>query len=413
MAAHTLCCKVNQCDTEAILARLGSIGGTQRDFAQGADICIINTCTVTHGSDKKSRQMIRRARAINPQGLVAVCGCMAKNDPTTPQSLGVDFIFDARNPEDFIAQVAGLFPHTGQGVAPKGQRTRAFVKIQDGCDRFCAYCIVPHVRGKPISRPTHDILTEVQGHIAHGVQEIVLTGIQVASYGEDTNDTTLGNLIQAIAQVNGLMRLRLSSIEPNAFTPEFIRQVSSCDILCPHFHISLQSGCDATLKRMNRHYTTRAYAHILESIGGPHMAFTTDIIVGFPGETDQEFEETLAFVKRMGFARIHVFEYSPRAGTPAATFPNQVPDKIKTARSQKMRDLGKALQTEFFAAQVGKTLPVLFESKNKDGQWQGYTSHYSPVTVASDRDLANTLVDIHIIGHHHDALAGQFPNIQS
>ncbi|MCL1788625.1 MAG: tRNA (N(6)-L-threonylcarbamoyladenosine(37)-C(2))-methylthiotransferase MtaB, partial [Defluviitaleaceae bacterium] len=349
VAAHTLGCKVNQCDTDAVLGRLTDIGCVIGSFNDAADIYIINTCTVTHASDKKSRQMIRRARKQNPAACIAVCGCMTQNtDKDFAEKLDIDFVFDARKPNDFVQKVSEMDAGVGDTVSPAHQnrtlptpkfRTRSFVKIQDGCDRFCAYCIVPYVRGKPKSRPVADIMAEIKNLLAGGTQEVVLTGIQVASYGEDSGDTNLAALIKQILSLDGLQRLRLSSVEPCAITNDFLAVVASSLALCDHFHLSLQSGSNATLQRMNRRYTTAEYAKIAASLRAinPNVALTTDIIVGFPGETDEEFNESLAFIQKIGFARIHVFEYSKREGTVAATLPNQVPDNVKTARSKKMR----------------------------------------------------------------------------
>ena len=411
VAAHTLGCKVNQCDTDAVLGRLTDIGCTICHFNDAADIYIINTCTVTHASDKKSRQMIRRARKQNPDAMVAVCGCMTQNvEEDFENTLGIDFVFDARNPDAFVQKIFEMGARAGD-LSPTTHktRTRAFVKIQDGCDRFCAYCIVPYVRGNPKSRPVVNILGEIKGLITSGVQEIVLTGIQVASYGEDSGDTNLVALMQQILSLNGLQRLRLSSIEPCAITDEFLTVTALSPVLCDHFHLSLQSGSDSVLQRMNRRYTTTEYAKIAESLRKilPNVALTTDIIVGFPGETDEEFNESLAFVQKIGFARVHVFEYSKREGTVAAALPNQVPDSIKSERSKQMRGLAAALQLDFYNAQVGKTIPipVLFETQ-KAGKWQGHTSNYCPVQAKFDNNLSNTIQQVNITGYTQDGLEG-------
>jgi len=399
IAAYTLGCKVNQCDTDAILARLTGLAIV--NFNEYADIYLINTCTVTHTSDKKSRQMIRRAKKQNPNAFVAVCGCMTKSSPTVAIELGADFVFDSREPDEFVTKVAP--PQHSKGGNPQRNKTRAFIKIQDGCNRFCSYCIVPYVRGNPKSRPAQDILAEAEQHISNGVKEIILTGIQVASYGEDFDNENLPTLIQKILLIDDISRLRLSSIEPNAITDEFLKIVASPNKLCDHFHLSLQSGSDATLQRMNRHYTTKQYESIAQNLRNisPNVALTTDIIVGFPGETEQEFNESLSFVKKMAFSRIHVFEYSKRDGTPAATMPDQVPEYVKSARSKQMRELAAQLQLNFHNSQVGKTMPVLFESNNK-----GYTTNYCPVQVTT-QNLTNVLCDVEITAATHDGLLGK------
>jgi len=413
VAAHTLGCKVNQCDTEAILELLVSIGCNICEFNKKADIYIINTCTVTHASDKKSRQIIRRAKKHNPSAMVAVCGCMAQKDPVSTNELGVDFIFDARKPENFINNVRVLLDANGIGgpakpTKPDKSRTRGFIKIQDGCDRFCSYCIVPYVRGKPKSRPVQDIISEAASLITSGIQEIVITGIQVASYGEDTKDTNLPGLLSRMLAINGLVRLRLSSLEPNVITEEFLNAASS-QILCDHFHLSLQSGSDTVLQRMNRHYSTAEYAQVVANIRKiwPEAAITTDIIVGFPGETENEFNETLNFLKKINFAGIHVFEYSKREGTPAATFPNQVLDKVKTERSREVRTLAAELQLGFYKSQIGKTVAVLFENSKSYGEWLGHTSNYCPVLCKNNANLSNTICMVKIIGYNENGLEGE------
>jgi len=418
VAAHTLGCKVNKCDTDALLESLASIGCIICNFNQVADIYIINTCTVTHTSDKKSKQMMRRAKRQNPNALVAVCGCMVRN--THADTFDADYVFDARKPEDFVVKIAELNrikasqPYKHNNVEPDLQsRTRAFVKIQDGCDRFCAYCIVPYVRGNPKSRHVQDIIIEVGNLILSGAQEIVLTGIQVASYGEDTKDATLSSLISQLLAIDNLKRLRLSSIEPCAINEEFLAVVASSQVLCAHFHLSLQSGSDATLKRMNRRYTSLQYASKIKALRtiNPNIALTTDIIVGFPGETDEEFDESLKFVQEMGFSRIHVFEYSMRAGTVAATLPSQVPDQVKSERGLAMRAVAAKLQRDFYRSQIGKKVPVLFETEKKLGQWVGYTSNYCPVEINiktnNKQNLTNTIVEVEITASAQDGLVGK------
>jgi len=413
VAAHTLGCKVNQCDTEAILELLINIGCNICEFNKKADIYIINTCTVTHASDKKSRQIIRRAKKHNPGAMVAVCGCMAQKDPVSTQAMGIDFIFDARKPEKFIETVRALLCKNEAEDCPKPvsldkSRTRGFIKIQDGCSRFCAYCIVPYVRGEPKSRPVQDVISEAITLISRGIQEIVITGIQVASYGEDTKDTNLPELLNQILSVNGLMRLRLSSLEPNAITEEFLKVISS-QILCDHFHLSLQSGSDTVLKRMNRHYTTAEYAQIVATIRKirPEVAITTDVIVGFPGETEEEFSRTLNFIKEINFAGIHVFEYSKREGTPAASFPNQIADNVKTERSREIRTLVAELQHSFYKSQIGKTVAVLFENSKSSGEWFGYTSNYCPVFCKNNINLSNTVHMVKITDFNNNGLEGE------
>ena len=429
VAVHTLGCKVNQCDAEALTARLVDAGFTMQKFDQLADIYIVNTCTVTHTGDKKSLQMIRRARRLNPEAFIAVCGCMprSQNGSGTDKitAAGADFVFDTRKPDDLLAKLNETFQNIFKKASPDSdclsERTRAFIKIQDGCDRFCAYCIVPYVRGAIVSRPPADILAEGEALIRRGIQEIVLTGIQVAAYGYDTGseNISLPGLIRQLVRL-GPKRLRLSSIDPWAINDDFLRVVADSPTLCSHFHLSLQSGCDRTLARMNRRYTTADYAKAAESLKAlrPNVALTTDIIVGFPGESDDDFQQSLMFAKDMGFSRIHVFEYSPRAGTPAATFDDPVPNNIKSARGKKMRALAKDLEQRFLHTQAGMITPVLFESKTRDLStkthepndiWQGNTENYCLVR-AKGIDLANSLKEVRITGITDDGLIGTLLN---
>ena len=413
VAAHTLGCKVNQCDTEALLSQLKNMGFVVRNFNEMADIYIINTCTVTHVSDRKSRQMIRRARRMNPTAFVAVCGCMVENKPDDVAD--VDFIFDARKPDDFFEFLTPMTHTTNHGYDSKPDikhklRTRAFIKIQDGCNRFCSYCIVPYVRGALQSRPVTDILDEAAKLVKLGGMEIVLTGIQVASYGDDTGDANLASLIRQIAKLDGLKRLRLSSIDPWAVDEDFLDAVATADILCDHFHLSLQSGCDTTLARMNRRYTIAQYRLAAAALRNlrPNCAMTTDIIVGFPGETDADFLESYAFVHEIGFAQVHVFEFSPREGTPAAGFDGQVPQKVKNARGLAMRELAAHMRKHFLEAQVGKMLPVLFETKTN-----GHSTNYCPVEVfcnTCNDELTNTIQNVEIIACTASALTGRITN---
>ena len=428
LAAHTLGCKVNQCDTEALLAKLTEAGFEVRGFNHQADVYIINTCTVTHGGDKKSLQIIRRTRRQNPAAFIAVCGCMPRGQADSESKIsmaGADFIFDTRKQEDLLAKLEEVFPTrigcksstpTKQAIdASITGRTRAFIKIQDGCNRYCTYCIVPYARGSVASRPPAEILDEAARHIGRGIKEIVLTGIQVAAYGYDTDSKTIAlpGLIKCLANL-GPSRLRLSSIDPWAVDDAFLEAISDSPTLCDHFHLSLQSGADATLTRMNRRYTTACYtaaANKLKNIR-PNMALTTDIIVGFPGESDEDFAQSLQFANEIGFARIHVFEYSPRTGTPAADMPGQIPGHIKSARGEEMRTLAKSLEQRFLQSQVGMAVPVLFETKARETSgpsspetWQGHTTNYCLVK-AQGTNLANTERYVQITGIKNDALVG-------
>jgi len=425
VATYTLGCKENQYDTESLLSHLGKIVPIAvKDFKQVVDIYIINTCTVTHVSDRKSNKIIRRAKRLNPSALVAVCGCMVKSSPEAPVTSGADFVFDAREPEIFIEYVQKHFSDFLKTLTPaiptpiiessnlnknlNKKRTRAFIKIQDGCNRFCSYCIIPYVRGEPKSRYIKEILEEAQTLVTNDALEIVITGIQVASFGEDTGEK-LSSLITQLSNIKNLQRLRLSSIDPWAIDGEFIEAVMNASpILCEHFHLSLQSGCDATLERMNRKYTIDEYICAASSLMAicPESALTTDIIVGFPGETEEDFLQCMEIVRALGFAQVHVFEYSPREGTAATTFPNQVSAKVKSERGELMRELAKELRENFLQKQVGKIVPVLFEEKKPNGLWTGFTSNYCPVEIISNNDLSNTIQMVEITGNTQETLQG-------
>jgi len=411
IAVHTLGCKVNQCDADTLISMIKKLGHnafSTREFNQSADIYVINTCTVTHVSDKKSRQMLRRARKQNPNALVAMCGCMAKNSPKIE---GVDFVFDARIPDDFLLRIKEISTDREKNIICDDGlgKTRSFIKIQDGCDRFCSYCIVPYVRGGIISREPAEILSKAKELIESGALEIVLTGIQVASYGYDTGKTSLSSIIKEIAALDGLKRLRLSSIDPWAVSEDFLDAVAESPTLCSHFHLSLQSGCDATLEKMNRRYATAEYAKAaccLRKIR-PETALTTDVIVGFPGESDSDFEKCLSFVRKMEFAKVHVFEFSPREGTPAAEFSGQVPHKIKSERGKVMRELAAELQNNFLQNQIGKTLDVLFEKRLKpQADFVGNSENYCSVKVNSESNLINTIKKVNITACEGEILTG-------
>ncbi|MCL2578300.1 MAG: tRNA (N(6)-L-threonylcarbamoyladenosine(37)-C(2))-methylthiotransferase MtaB [Defluviitaleaceae bacterium] len=413
IAVHTLGCKVNQCDAEALIATLKTEGHnafSTREFDVCADVFVINTCTVTHTSDKKSRQMLRRARINNPNALIAMCGCLVKN---TEEMDGVDIIFDAREPSDFLLRINTLnLKSSPIKNNLQKNKTRSFIKIQDGCDRFCSYCIVPYVRGEVKSRPLAEIISEAEALIETGTLEIVLTGIQVDAYGDNATKEGLSAVIKKIAAINGLKRLRLSSIDPWAVNDDFLDSVAVSQVLCGHFHLSLQSGCNTTLKKMNRRYTTAEYKKAADALRKirPDAALTTDIIVGFPGESDFNFSQSLEFVREMNFAMVHVFEFSPRKGTPAADFPEQVSQKIKNLRGKIMRETAAELQKNFLENQIGKTLCVLFEKEKSPGIFMGNSENYCTVLTESEFDLKNSIQKIKITSCTEKMLKGEVLN---
>lgn len=424
VAFETLGCKVNQYETEAMRALFVADGHEVVSFDDAADLYIINTCTVTNLGDRKSRQMIRRATRKNPAAKVIVTGCYAQTSPKEVSEIeGVRLVLGTHY-RDRVAELAKELPDTGcrvlvdavthnrdfeaLGVDMYHDRTRAFIKIQDGCDRYCSYCIIPYARGPVRSRPLAEIVAEAGRLAENGCRELVLSGIHVASYGKDLKDgSSLFSVLDALERLAGIDRIRMSSIEPVWVNDAFAANAPRWRKLCHHQHLSLQSGCDRILKKMNRRYTTADYEAAVARLRAlcPDIAITTDIIVGFPGETDADFEETLAFAEKIGFAQIHVFPYSPRKGTPAAADPDQVPGPVKTARAHRLGELAEALHTRFLEAQLGKTEPVLFEEKQQ-GYWIGHTSNYQKVYVKSPDDLSGAILFVRIRERFEDGLLG-------
>ena len=417
VAAFTLGCKVNQYDTDAILRDFAALGFNICDFdtdiTEGPpiDVYIINTCTVTNISEKKSRQMINRACKKNPQALIVAYGCYAQVEPELLQSLpGVSMVLGTEDKHRVAEAVAARLKkmkaddlNLGETnelttvISHQTKRTRAYLKVQDGCDRYCSYCIVPYARGGVKSRTIAEAAAEAEVLVKSGCKEIVITGIQIASYGNDlTNKDNLIALIKCIHDIPGLERLRLGSLEPNIITEEFLLTLCRLPKLCNHFHLSLQSGCDHTLKRMNRRYTTGQFAKAAADVRSyfPQAALTTDIIVGFPGETEEDFAESLKFAQKIGFFRMHVFSYSPRAGTPAADFPNQIEQAVKESRSRTVRRLAEKMNHDFYQRYLGQIFPVLFESEVKKGLWEGHTPQYLTVRAAAEEDLNNRIVTV-------------------
>lgn len=407
VAFYTLGCKVNQYETEAMEELFKNNGYTVVNFDDFADIYLINTCTVTSISDRKSRQMIRRAKKTNPNAVVAVTGCYAQTAPDDVLAVdGVNLVIGTKDRKNIVSLVEALTPdskvskvtdimdnHTFEQLNITGyeERTRAYIKVQEGCNQFCTYCIIPYARGPIRSRPVSDIISEITVLADKGFSEVILTGIHIASYGEDIGTADLSDLLLAVNNIEKIKRIRLSSIEPMTLDSGFIEKIRPCTKLCPHFHLSLQSGCDSVLKRMNRKYTTAQYESIVDGLrkSFPDAAVTTDIMVGFPGETDEEFNKCMEFVKRVSFAEAHVFQYSPRRGTPAAKMKMQVDPKIKEERSKQMIHLTDLTKNEFLNSQLGKETEVLFEQeyKPKNGYYEGKTANYITVAVQSGSDI--------------------------
>lgn len=420
----TLGCKVNQYET-AVLERLFEADGfVLTPPEQEADVYVVNSCTVTATSDKKTRQTVRHCKRLHPGAVVALTGCFAQAFPAEAAALPeADVITGTANRAALLpavrqalagrGRVMDLVPHRpGEPFEPMQadrfpERTRAFVKIEDGCEQYCAYCIIPHARGPVRSKPLTELRTELAALAAAGHREVVLSGINLPCYGRDLGLRLL-DAVQCAASVDGIDRVRLGSLEPELLSEREAEAMAACGKLCPQFHLSLQSGCDATLRRMGRRYTTAEYAGQAALLRRyfPGAALTTDVMVGFPGEDEAEFAASLAFVASLEFARVHVFAYSRRAGTPAAVLPGQVPAAEKNARSRRMLETVARSRQAFLQKQVGRVEPVLFESE-QGGVWEGCTANYTPVRVESDEALAGRLLPVRIEAVRGDGCTGR------
>ena len=385
-ALHNLGCKVNAYETEAMRELLEADGYRIVPFTEKADVYVVNTCTVTNIADKKSRQMLRRARRLNPDAQIVAMGCYVD---TAKKDLVESGICDIAIGNEKKNELIQMLRHPAM-------HTRAFIKVQDGCEMYCAYCLIPYARGKSKSREKTEILEEIRGLAESGFQEFVLTGIHLSSYGKDTGDTLL-SLIEETDRIPGVARIRLGSLEPRIITEEFLRGLTGVKSFCPHFHLSLQSGCASTLSRMNRHYTPDQYRQSCELLRRffSHPAVTTDVIVGFPGETEEEFSETFSFLEELSLYEIHVFPYSVRAGTRAAKMADPVPEETKKKRSEKLLQLTKAQAETFRSFYTGKEEEILLEEcEEKDGMrvFTGYTKEYVKMAVEAKGREPNTFV---------------------
>lgn len=383
-ALHNLGCKVNAYETEAMRELLEADGYEIVPFTEKADVYVINTCSVTNIADRKSRQMLRRARKLNPKGFIVAVGCYVDTSEADPVAEGLcDMVIDNKKKNELIRRLHHPAMHT-----------RAFIKVQDGCDLFCSYCIIPYARGRSVSRGRQEILDEIRGLASEGFREFVLTGIHLSSYGKDTGDTLL-SLTRAVSEIPGVCRIRLGSLEPRIITEEFAAGLFGIPGFCPHFHLSLQSGCDETLKRMNRHYTVAEYRASCELLRRTflHPAITTDVIVGFPGETEEEFTETEAFLRELSLYEIHVFPYSMRQGTRAERLPAHIAESVKKERASRLLALTGEQAKAFRTWYLGKETEVLLEEPvslaGKQGH-TGYTKEYVKLFAAGG--TPNTLV---------------------
>lgn len=420
-ALHNLGCKVNAYETEAMQHLLEEAGYEIVPFTQKADVYVINTCSVTNMADRKSRQMLHKAKKNNPDSIVVATGCYVQtSEKEVLNDLSVDIVIGNDRKHDLVRlleeysldSVNDTVDDINDGkhdfeelfIDQTKEHTRAFIKVQDGCNQFCSYCIIPYARGRVRSRRFENVIAEVERLAANGFKEVVLTGIHLSSYGVDFEEATgLLELIQAVNAVKGIERIRLGSLEPKIVTEHFASGLSKLDKICPHFHLSLQSGCDATLKRMNRKYTTKEYERGCELLRKyfVHPAITTDVIVGFPGETEEEFEQTKAYLEHIHFYEMHIFKYSKRKGTRAAVMPDQIDEQVKAARSEKLIALGHDMSKEFRKFYIGKNEEALFEEKAVIGDKEyfvGYTKEYVKVAKKTDENLENQIVSGRISG---------------
>lgn len=400
----TLGCKVNQYETACLEELFSKNGFTLTPAELPADVYVVNSCTVTAQGDKKTRQLLSKLRRNHPDALLALCGCMPQAFPEVADSLpDLQVITGARNRSDLLRhvqhalktgqRVVEICPHeTKQGQSfeslpppAHAEKTRAFLKIQDGCDRHCAYCIIPKARGIPRSKPLPEIQQAATALADSGHREILLSGISLASYGKDC-DLRLLDAIEAVCSVPNVEWVRLGSLDPDLLSEADVTRLSALDKVCPQFHLSLQSGCDDTLRRMRRRYTAADYQHLVTHLrqAFPHCAITSDVMVGFPGETDEEFHQTLAFVEKIGFANLHIFAYSRRAGTVAATLPDQVPEAVKRQRSALLKQVATDARRDYHASWIGKEVPVLFERSADPLRAVGHTPQFVPVVLTGD-----------------------------
>lgn len=430
VAFYTLGCKVNQYETQALEQLFAGRGHTLVPFEGEADAYIINSCTVTAVSDKKSRQVVRQARKRARSAVVALCGCYPQTHPGDVAGLPVDIVAGTGDRVKFVELVEQAWSERREKITalddamkrrtfeplPAGGlegRTRAMLKVEDGCVNFCTYCIIPYARGPVRSLPLHDAAAQAAKLAEEGYRELVLTGIEISSWGRDLKDgTSLIDLVEAVCAAAPSCRVRLGSLEPRTITEEFCRRAAKLDNLCPHFHLSMQSGCDATLRRMNRKYDTARFFEsvclLREHFQSP--AITTDMIVGFPGETEEEFVQSLDFIRRCAFAAMHIFPYSKRPGTPAAAMPDQVLNAVKEERARRAAEIAAGMENGYLAQFAGQREEVLFEEE-REGLWRGHTTRYCEVRVSSGEDLHNQLRQASVTGVGDGFLEGELLNL--
>lgn len=428
VALYTLGCRVNSYESEAMAEKFIKEGYEVVSFDEFSDVYVINTCTVTNMGDKKSRQMIGRARRHNPEAIIAVVGCYSQiASDEIAQVEGVDVVLGSRNKGDVVYWVNRAREESKQVVEVKDvlknnkfeqlaiseyqDKTRAFLKIQDGCNRFCSYCLIPFARGGVCSKEPEKILKEVKELSKNGFKEIILSGVHTASYGVDLEGNwDLVKILEEINKIEGIERIRIGSIDPTFFTEGVIERICNLEKMCPHFHLSLQSGCDATIRRMNRKYTAQEYKDVVENLRRymKDVSITTDIIVGFPGESNVEFEATYEFLKGIKLSKMHIFKYSKRTGTKAAEMPFQVDGLIKEERSKKLIELNNALEVEFMEKFLGREMRVLYEEaiSGKENTYVGYTENYIKVITESDENLEGKIVPTKLVAVKQENMEG-------
>lgn len=418
VAFSTLGCRVNTYESEAMAEKFVREGYEIVEFSEKADVYVINTCSVTNMGDKKSRQIIGKARRLNEEAIIAAVGCYSQIAPDEVSAIeGVDVVLGTRNKGDIVyyvnkardeqkqqIQVAEVLKNKefeDLSIADYQDKTRAFLKIQDGCNRFCAYCLIPYTRGAVCSKDFNKVMREIKDLASHGFKEIILSGIHTASYGVDLEEkVSVVDILEAIENIDGIERIRIGSIDPTFFTEDVVKRIVCLKKLCPQFHLSLQSGCDATLKRMNRRYSSKKYEEIVNLLRDKikDVSITTDVIVGFPGETDEEFNETYEFLKRIKLTKTHIFKYSQRTGTKAYSMENQVDGTAKDKRSKILIELNKVNEENFIKSYIGKTLDVLFEEKysKEENYYVGYTKNYIRVIAKADCDISSKILNVKI-----------------
>jgi threonylcarbamoyladenosine tRNA methylthiotransferase MtaB len=430
VAFSTLGCRVNQYESEAMMEKFIREGYKVVDFNDFADAYVINTCTVTNMGDKKSRQMIGRARRSNSDAVIAVVGCYSQIAPEEVSNIeGVDVVLGTRNKGEIVywvnraredkekfIQVSDVLRNNvfeDLRIEEYQDKTRAFLKIQDGCNRFCSYCLIPYARGGVCSKEPNKVIEEVKELAKNGFKEIILSGIHIASYGSDLNEkVSLVDILETIDEVDGIERIRIGSIDPTFFNDGTIERITKLKKICPHFHLSLQSGCDETLKRMNRRYTTKQYKEIVDELRTKikDVSITTDIIVGFPGESEEEFQVTYEFLKEIKLSKMHIFKYSPRKGTKAAGMKDDVNGSVKDFRSNSLIALNKENETLFMKVFLGKEMKVLYEQKssNFQGSYEGYTPNYIKVLTRTDKKIEDgSIISTDLTGVEEEYMHGE------